>query len=357
MKIARNVKEALLWKKVDNEGTVQCKLCRRYCIIKPGKYGACGVRKNVGGVLYTIVYGLLTAVNLDPIEKKPLTHFMPGASALSISTVGCNFFCQFCQNWEISQSRLEEGLYGSYHEPEEIVRLAKYYEADAISYTYNEPTIFYEYMMDVARLAKREGIANTIVTNGYMSDEAIQEMDGLLDAATVDFKGGGNKNFYRKYMGVPNPDEIFSTLQAYKEKKVFIEITNLVVPKIGDFEEDVKKLARWIVENLGPETPFHLLRFHPDYKLTWIPATPVSTLEKLANIARNEGLMHVYIGNVWGHPLESTYCPKCGRVVIKRTGFYIYEYNLDEQGRCIYCGYKLNVVPRRKMRWAQSSSS
>jgi pyruvate formate lyase activating enzyme len=213
-------------------------------------------------------------------------------------------------------------------------------------------------MMDVARLAKREGIANTIVTNGYMSDEAIQEMDGLLDAATVDFKGGGNKDFYRKYMGVFNPDEIFSTLQAYKEKKVFIEITNLVVPKIGDFEEeDVKKLARWIVENLGPETPFHLLRFHPDYKLTWIPATPVSTLEKLANTARNEGLVHVYIGNVWGHPLENTYCPKCGRVVIKRTGFYINEYNLDEQGRCIYCGYKLNVVPRRKMRWAQSSSS
>lgn len=356
MMMTRNIKEALLWKKVSDDGVVQCNLCRRYCVIKPGRYGACGVRKNVNGTLYTLVYGLLTAVNLDPIEKKPLTHFMPGSRALSISTVGCNFFCQFCQNWEISQSRLEEGLYGSYHDAEEIVRLARYYDAEAISYTYNEPTIFYEYMIDVARLAKKEGIANTIVTNGYMSDEAIQEINGLLDAATVDFKGGGNKEFYRKYMGVSDPEGIFSTLLAYKEKKVFIEITNLVVPRIGDFEEDVKKLARWIAENLGPETPFHLLRFHPDYKLTWLPATPVNTLEKLASIAKSEGLVHVYIGNVWGHPLESTYCPNCGKVVIKRTGFYVEKYNLDEQGRCIYCGYKLNVVPRRNKAWAQGSS-
>lgn len=343
---APNYREAKLWEKIDGEGAVRCRLCRRYCVVKPGRYGACGVRKNVRGKLYTLVYGLLTAVNLDPIEKKPLMHFMPGAKALSISTVGCNFFCQFCQNWEISQSRLEEGLYGRYYDVSEIIHIAKSYGSDAISYTYNEPTIFFEYMLDVAREAKREGMANTIVTNGFMSEEAINELSGYLDAATVDFKGGGNRDFYRKYMGVPDPEEIYSTLLEYKRKKVFIEITNLVVPGIGDSEEDVIRLSKWIVENLGPETPFHLLRFHPDYKLTWVQPTPVSTLEKLADVAMREGLAHVYLGNVWGHPLESTYCPNCRRIVIKRTGFYIERYNLSNDGRCKFCGYRLNVVPR-----------
>jgi len=350
-----HVKVASLWEKAGEDGSVKCLLCRRYCLIKPGRYGACGVRKNVNGTLYTLVYGLLTAVNLDPIEKKPLLHFLPGGKALSISTVGCNFFCQFCQNWEISQSRLEEGLYGTQYEAHEIVDLAERYRAEAISYTYNEPTIFYEFMVDVARLAKKRGIANTIVTNGYMSDEAIDEIDGLLDAATVDFKGGGNKEFYRKYMGVPDPEPIYQTLRAYKEKGVFIEVTNLVVPEIGDKEEDLRKLTRWIAENLGPETPFHLLRFHPDYKLTWLPATPVKKLEELARVARSEGLSHVYIGNVWGHPLENTYCPKCGNLVIKRTGFYVEKLFVDSSGRCKYCGYRLNIV-MREGEWAPSSS-
>jgi len=282
-------------------------------------------------------------MNLDPIEKKPLMHFEPGSYVLSISTVGCNFFCMFCQNWEISQSRLEKGLYGQYVEPEEVIELALSRGASGISYTYNEPTVFYEYMYEVAKLAKREGLFNTMVTNGYLSPEAVHELAPLMDAATVDFKGSANAHFYRKYMGVPDPNPIFDTLNEMKARGFFLEVTNLIVPKYGDKEEDLRKLARWIVDNLGPETPFHLLRFYPHYRMASLPPTPVEILERLAKIAKDEGLNYVYIGNVWGHPMENTYCPKCGKLVIKRLGFDIIDWKLKEDNRCPYCGYKLNI--------------
>ena len=343
------MKEALLWEKVEERpGVVKCNLCHRRCIIAPGKYGVCGVRKNIDGKLYTIVYGLLTAVNLDPIEKKPLMHYMPTSQVLSISTVGCNFFCQFCQNWEISQSRLEKGLYGRQFTPEEVVRIALEVGADGVTYTYNEPTIFYEFMKDTAILAKREGLFNTMVTNGYMTPEAVDDLGSYMDAATVDFKGGANKDFYKKYMFVPDPEPIFETLLAMKDKGWWIEITNLVVPEVGDREEDVRRLARWIVENLGDEVPFHLLRFHPDYKLQHLPPTPVETLERLAKVAKGEGLKYVYIGNVWGHPLEHTYCPRCGYPVIERYGFSVTAWRLTDDNRCPRCGYKINVVGKPK---------
>jgi len=301
------------------------------------------VRKNIDGKLYTLVYGLLTAANVDPIEKKPLYHFYPGSRVLSIATVGCNFFCKFCQNWEISQSRLEKGLYGVYRTPEEVVEAALATQSDGISYTYNEPTIFFEFMYDTAKLAKKHGLFNTMVTNGYATPEAIDMLGNLMDAATVDFKGGGNKEFYRKFIGVPDPEPIFETILAMRDKGWFLEITNLVVPEVGDKEEDVRRLARWIVENLGEETPFHLLRFYPHYKMKDYPPTPVETLEKLAKISMEEGLVHVYIGNVVPHELEHTYCPKCGYLVIKRYGFYIVEWRLTEDNRCPRCGYKLNI--------------
>ena len=338
----RSTREARFWTRIKEDGTVKCNLCHRRCIIKPGKYGVCGVRINIDGKLYTLVYGLLTAVNVDPIEKKPLMHFYPGSSVLSISTTGCNFFCQFCQNWTISQLRHDE-IYGQYATPEEVVRWALNYGADGISYTYNEPTIFYEFMYDVAELAKKHGLFNTMVTNGYMTPEAVDEIGSFMDAATVDFKGAGNKKFYHKYIYVPEPERIFETLLAMKEKGWWIEITNLVVPRYGDKEEDIRRLAKWIVENLGPETPFHLLRFHPEYRMMDVPPTPIETLEKLAKIAEDEGLKHVYIGNVPGHPKEHTYCPQCGFPVIKRYGFFIEEYNLTEDGKCPKCGYKLNI--------------
>ncbi|MCE4624278.1 MAG: AmmeMemoRadiSam system radical SAM enzyme [Desulfurococcales archaeon] len=338
------VRPAILWEPVESrKGWVKCNLCERRCLIAPGRYGACGVRKNIGGKLYTLVYGLLTAMNVDPIEKKPLFHFYPGAEVLSISTVGCNFFCQFCQNWVISQSRLEKGLYGEYHPPEDVVRAALEAGADGIAYTYNEPTIFLEYILDVAKLAKKYDLINMMVTNGYATPEAVDEMAPYMDAATVDFKGGGNKEFYKRYIGVLDPDKIFNTILAMKEKGMWIEITNLVVPKVGDKEEDIRRLAKWIVENLGPETPFHLLRFYPHYRMTHLPPTPVETLERLAEVAREEGLVHVYIGNVPGHPLEHTYCPRCGYKVIERYSVWITRYNLSEDNRCPKCGYKLNI--------------
>lgn len=322
---------------------MKCNLCERRCIIAPGRYGACGVRKNINGKLYTLVYGLLTAMSVDPIEKKPMFHFYPGSSVLSISTVGCNFFCKFCQNWVISQSRLEKGLYGVYKTPEDVVSAALEVGADGIAYTYNEPTIFYEFMYDTARLAKKHGLFNIMVTNGYMTPEAVDDISPYMDAATVDFKGGGNREFYKKYVGVLDPDKIFNTLLAMKEKDWWIEITNLVVPEVGDKPEDVRRLAKWIVEHLGPQTPFHLLRFFPHYKMSNLPPTPVETLEKLARIAREEGLLYVYIGNVPGHPLEHTYCPRCGYRVIEREGVYIRRYNLDREGRCPRCGYKIHI--------------
>ena len=336
------VRVAKFWRRMD-KGKVQCYLCYKKCPIASEGFGACGVRYNSGGTLYTLVYGLLTAANLDPIEKKPLYHFRPGTSVYSISTAGCNFMCRFCQNWTISQSRRDE-VFGEYFTPEKVVDLARRRGADGISYTYNEPTVFYEFMYDTARLAKKEGLFNTMVTNGYMTCDALDELSPYMDAATVDFKGAGNKRFYQKFMGVHDPEPTFTTLLEMKRKGIFIEVTNLVVPRYGDDPNDMRRLARWVVENLGPETPFHVLRFYPHYLMTDLPATPVETLERLARVALGEGLKHVYLGNVPGHQLEHTYCPRCGYPLVKRFGFDIVEWNLAEGNRCPKCGYRVNIV-------------
>nr|WP_048078543.1 AmmeMemoRadiSam system radical SAM enzyme [Desulfurococcus mucosus] len=338
------VREADFWEPL-GDGRVRCNLCHRRCIIVPGAYGACGVRYNHEGKLYTLVYGLLTAANPDPIEKKPLMHFNPGSCAFSISTAGCNFYCRFCQNWVLSQSR-RNGMFGKPYEPWEVVEEAVGSGCQGISYTYNEPTVFYEFMYDVAKLAKEKGLYNTMVTNGYMTPEAIGKLGGLIDAATVDFKASGNKDFYRRYMGVPDPSPIYESLIEMKKQGWWIEVTNLIVPRVGDRIEDTVKLAEWIASNLGDETPFHLLRFHPDYLMLDVPATPVETLEKHAEAARRAGLKHVYIGNVWGHPLENTYCPKCGSLVVERRGFYIVDWRLREGFKCPVCGYRLNFAGR-----------
>jgi pyruvate formate lyase activating enzyme len=334
------LKEALFWEKWDNR--IHCFLCSRHCKIPEGSIGFCGVRKVIKGKLYSLNYGRLVAMHMDPIEKKPLSHFMPGTSVFSIATVGCNFGCQYCLNWDISQRRR---VTGSYVSPEDAINYALSYGADGLSYTYNEPTIFAEYAIDVMKLAHRNNLFNTWVTNGYMTSEAMDEIGKYLDAATVDFKGHGNREFYRKYIYAPDSSPIFDALLAMKEKKVFIEITDLVVPiQNGYLESDLRKLARWIVENLGPDIPFHLLRFHPDYKMMNVPSTPVHVLEKGVDIARSEGLKYVYIGNVWGHKYEDTYCPGCGYKVVDREGFFIRKFEVLEDGRCPKCGYKLNFI-------------
>lgn len=339
-----SVREAMFWVSIGN-GRVKCNLCHKRCVIVSNAYGACGVRYNYNGVLYTLVHGLLTAANSDPIEKKPLMHFNPGARVFSISTVGCNFYCRFCDNWVLSQSRRDR-LYGELYEPDEVVEHALKTGCQGISYTYNEPTVFYEFMYETAKLARKRGLFNTIVTNGYMSPEAVREISPYIDAATVDFKGCGNIDFYRKFMGVLDPEPIFETVTEMKRNNWWIEVTNLVVPKYGDRETDLIKLAEWILNNLGSETPFHLLRFHPDYLLTDIPSTPVSTIDKLAKVAVELGLKHVYVGNVWGHELENTYCPNCGLLVVKRNGFFITDWKLSEDFKCPKCKYRLNFKGR-----------
>ncbi len=332
-------KEAQLLKKKDDR--VQCLACARGCTLSEGQTGFCGVRGVFNGKLYLLNYGVINALHMDPIEKKPLVHFYPGSKVLSMGTTGCSWACAFCQNYDLSQRRKVEGTYIS---PEEVMKLAKKYGADGLAYTYNEPSIFAEFAHDVGVMAHRAGLFNVFVSNGYFTDEGVEYFSEFLDGITVDFKGNANKEFLRKYAMVPDPEPIFRALKELKEKNVHIEITDLVVPEVGDNLDDARKLSRWIAENLGEDTPIHFLRFHPDYKLLWLPETPVKTLEEHYRVAKEEGLNYVYLGNVPGHPFESTYCPRCGNAVIKRYGFDILEYNLDDDNRCKFCGYKLPIV-------------
>jgi len=337
-------KEALLYKVIDSsKRLVECTACPRRCKLLDGQYGFCGIRWNFDGKLYLVSHGLAIAVAIDPIEKKPLYHFSPGSLVFSMSTTGCSWACKFCQNWDISQRRVVAGWR---LEPELAVKLAMAYGAHGMTYTYNEPIIFLEYAYDVGVEARKHGLFNTMVTNGYMTEEAIDVVVKFMDAATVDLKGHGDKEFARKFSLVYDTEPIFNALVELKRKGVFIEITDLVVPKYGDDLDKARKLARWIVENLGPETPVHFLRFHPDYQVMDLPSTPIKTLEKHIDVAINEGLRHVYIGNVPGHKFENTYCPNCGRVVIRRMGFDILNVDLTEDLRCPSCRYKINIAGR-----------
>ena len=333
------LKEAFLYQKLEGDA-VKCNLCARRCIIPDGARGFCYVRENRKGTLYSLVYGKVIAAHVDPIEKKPLYHFHPTATVFSIATIGCNFRCSFCDNWLISQRKEIEG---EDMLPEEVIRQAKATKSDGISYTYTEPTIFMEFAYDTAKLARSEGLFNTFVTNGYMTPEAVDLMSPYLDAATVDFKGSGDPHFYKKYSAVQSVEPIYEALKSMKEKKIFVEITDLIVPEVGDSPEQLRKLARWIVDNLGPETPIHLLRFHPDYMATDLRYTPTATLEKLREVAVSEGLYYVYLGNVPGHKYENTYCPSCGALLIERYGFYVSLMRIKD-GKCPKCGFKVNVV-------------
>ena len=336
------MKEAMLWSK--ENGNIRCNLCARRCLIQDGKTGFCLVRKNIKGKLYSLNYGKLISVSVDPIEKKPLFHFLPGSMALSIAAAGCNFACKFCQNWEISQVYREgtQEVVGEEYTPEEIVSLAVERECKTISYTYTEPTIFFEFAYDTSRLAKKKGLKNMFVTNGYMTPEAVEEISKYLDAATVDFKGSANSKFYLEFSSVPKVEPIFECLLEMKKRKIFIEITDLIIPRIGDKEEDFVKLVKWIHENLGSEIPFHILRFFPHYKLTGIPPTPISLMEKFAEKAKEIGMKYVYLGNIPGHELEHTYCPNCGEKLIERVGFFVRS--KLKVNKCPKCGTKINVI-------------
>ncbi|MGD8565192.1 MAG: AmmeMemoRadiSam system radical SAM enzyme [Candidatus Bathyarchaeota archaeon] len=331
--------QAMLYEKIE-DNQVKCNLCGRRCIINEGSTGFCQVRKNENGTLYSLVYGKLISACVDPIGKKPLSHFNPGALVMSIATVGCNFRCKFCDNWTISQ---EKEIKGKDFMPEEVVKAAKNNNCQGISYTYTEPTIFFEYAYDTSKLAKTVGFFNTFVTNGYMTPEAVKTIAPYLDAATVDFKGDGDPDFYKEFSAVPSVEPIFESLHEMKKNDIHIEITNLIIPKKADSLERLKQLAEWVKENIGKDTPFHLLRFHPNYQMTTLSSTRIGTLEKAYNALREIGLNYVYIGNVPGHPGENTYCPNCSELLIKRFGFEIARWNLTKDNQCPSCGQQIPI--------------
>jgi len=331
----RNVREALLWKQAE-EQRVDCFLCEQRCHIAPGKRGLCQVRENREGTLYTLVYGYAIARNVDPIEKKPFFHFYPGSTSLSIATAGCNFRCQHCQNADISQLPRDGGgrIVGEWFPPEAVVQTAVRAGVRSISYTYTEPTIFMEYAYGTAKLARDAGLLNNFVTNGYMTAEALDLIDGYLDAANVDLKAFSD-DFYRKVCGA-RLQPVLDSLRRMKQMGVWVEVTTLIIPGLNDSDDELKQIADFML-SLGPETPWHVSAFHPTYKMTDRQRTPVETLRRARRIGLDAGLRYVYSGNVPGDEGENTYCHHCGKEIIGRYGFAVSARHL-RKGACEFCG-------------------
>ena len=321
-------------------GRIKCRLCPRRCELSPGDSGFCRARKNLDGVLYTLGYASPCAVHVDPIEKKPLFHFMPKSYAFSIASAGCNLRCKFCQNWEISQVSPEE-TENYYAPPERLPAMAKESGCLSLAYTYSEPTSFYEYMLDTAKAARTAGIKNVYHSNGFINPAPLKELCRHMDGANVDLKG-----FTDKYYGDMCEAELGPVLESLKNIKrsgVWLEITNLTIPGYNDDPKTVRAMAGWIASELGPETPLHFSRFFPLYKLTSVPPTPVETLVRSRDVAMKAGLEFVYIGNVPGHEGENTYCPKCRKLLVRRSGFSVLEENI-KGGKCYSCGRKVAGV-------------
>jgi len=332
-------KEAMFYRKID-EMAVQCELCPNKCLLANGQRSFCRAREPKDGKLYSLVYGLACSVHADPIEKKPLFHFLPATQAFSVATAGCNFRCKFCQNWSISQFAPEDTDNENIL-PEDIVKGALRSGCPTIAYTYTEPSIFYEYMLDTAKIAKAKGIKNMYHSNGSLNPQPAEELAQYLDGANIDLKAF-NQDFYSD-LCAGRLDTVLNTLRILKQKGVWVEVTNLVIPTLNDDLSQIKEMCVWIRENLGDETPLHFSRFWPQYKLTRLPPTPVSILESARQAAQGAGLKYVYIGNAPGGEGENTHCPKCGKVVIRRSGYSILENNLG-QGKCRFCGYPIAGV-------------
>ena len=325
-------KEALLYEKLENK-LVHCYLCAHQCRIAPDKFGFCGVRQNINGELFTYAYGEVIVAHIDPIEKKPLYHFLPGSFSFSIATIGCNFHCGFCQNWEISQSTFrEEGPRGEHWSPKEIVSAALENNCKSISFTYTEPTIFFEYALETAKLAKEKGLRNNFVTNGYMSRECLEAMKDYLDAANVDLKFFKEKSYREICKGSLQP--VLDSIKTMHEMKIWVEVTTLIIPKENDSEDELTGIANFIA-SLDKDMPWHISRFHPDYKFTDHGVTEENTLKKAQEIGHNAGLNYVYVGNVYGWG-NDTYCHSCSKLLIKREAFSILE-NHIKHGRCAFC--------------------
>lgn len=332
--------EALLYEKLaDNK--VRCQLCAHHCLIADGKRGICRVRENKAGVLYSIIYGKLIAAHVDPIEKKPMFHFYPGSRSFSIASPGCNFDCQWCQNWEISQGdSAAAAARCPYTPPQDVVSAAKREGCQSISYTYTEPTVFFEFTQDVGILAREVGLKNVYVSNGYMSPQTIALLARWLDAANVDIKAFSDE-VYRKHIGA-RLQPVLDACSLLKQAGVWLEITTLLIPGLNDDEAQIRGLTRYIARELGAETPWHVSRFFPRYKYQNADATSLGSIEKAMEIGKAEGLRYVYAGNIAGS--ADTYCPQCGAVLIKRTGMSTLSSRVSHKGACPVCGARIAGV-------------
>ncbi|MCJ7482533.1 MAG: AmmeMemoRadiSam system radical SAM enzyme [Thermodesulfovibrionales bacterium] len=311
---------------------VQCELCPNGCVLELGQHSKCRARMNKDGTLYSLVYGKPCAVHVDPIEKKPFFHFLPGTTAFSIATAGCVLSCKFCQNWQISQAKPEDT--DTYDlPPEKVVSNAIAYKCRSVTYTYTEPTVFYEYMYDTAVIAKKQGIRNTMHSCGYINEKPLRTLSKFMDAADIDLKGFTEDFYSRICSGSLRP--VLNSLVILKEEGVWLEITNLVIPTLNDDLNNVREMSRWIVKNLGADVPIHFSRFFPHYKLTNLPPTPIETLEGARKTAMDAGLKFVYIGNIL-HEGENTFCPKCKKVLIERMGYFVKQ-NYVANGKCKFC--------------------
>lgn len=345
------MKEALFYKKLEDK-KVKCELCPHYCTILPDKCGFCGVRKNIDGVLYSLIYSKVSSVAVDPIEKKPLFHFKPSSLVFSLGTLGCNMHCGHCQNWTIShvvlaESPKESKIYEvaverptEFLSPEKAVEMALEYDCQSIAWTYNEPTIWFEYTLDTAKLAKQNNLCTVYVTNGYINLEPLDEIGPYLDVFRVDIKAFTDET-YKKLAKVKSFKPILdATLQAKNKWNMHIEVVTNVIPTLNDDSEQLTNIAKWIKENLGKNTPWHITRFTPYLEYKNLPATPIETLERAYEIGKDIGLNYVYLGNVFMHEYENTYCPNCGSMIIQREGFDVIGFNIED-GKCIYCSFPL----------------
>ena len=332
--------EARLWKPLE-DGLVQCRLCSHYCLIKPDSRGKCGVRENRGGILYALNYGKIAARNLDPVEKKPLYHFQPGTKTFSFATMGCNLTCSFCQNWSLSQPPREEGvILGQDTTPEELVNEAVLLKASSISYTYSEPTIFFELMQDTARLAHEKGLKNIMVSNGYMSRECLDELGPLIDAINVDLKCFTDE-FYQDMSGAHLKPVLDNLKRIKHDLKWWLEVTTLLIPGHNESDEELDQLTDFLANEVGTDTPWHISRFHPDYRMTNAAPTPGNALQRAFSMGKDKGLKYVYIGNMPNLNRQNTYCPACNAELINRSGFALQTSGI-ESGKCTHCG---EIIP------------
>jgi len=346
--LVRSAPKARYWKPLalkdsgypKEETIARCLLCANGCAIVSGQRGRCRTRMNVKGELKSLVYGRPVSVHIDPIEKKPFYHYLPGAAAFSLATAGCPLSCKFCQNWEISQSSPEDHQV-PFTPPAKIVDAAASQKSPVIAFTYNEPTVFTEYLTDIARDAKKHGIRSVLISCGFMNEEPLAEMCKTLDAIKIDLKGY-SEDFYRSVCSA-ELRPVLKSIKQIAKSRVHLEIVNLVVPTLNDSDKMLKGLIDWILGEVGPDVPVHFSRFHPDYQLLNLPPTPVATLERAYGTAMNRGLHYPYVGNVPDHPGNNTYCPSCRKAVIRRQGFFVTEINM-ENGRCKFCKHKIAGV-------------